>query len=124
MLPTDMSRANDSLRDSVVVLPYTGVAERQVLPRVLALELPKPDPMRGQATIRFSIPNRCHVYVSIRSVTGALVRTFLNSSLLPAYYSLTWDGCDDHGRRMAPGIYFWRLESGSKILTRKAIKID
>ena len=27
-------------------------------------------------------------------------------------------------RHLAPGVYFWRLESESTILTRKAIKID
>jgi hypothetical protein len=60
----------------------------------------------------------------VRSITGSIVRTLCNSTLQPAFYALTWDGCDDHGRRMAPGIYFWRLESGDKTLTRKAIKID
>jgi hypothetical protein len=80
--------------------------------------------MRGQATIRFSIPHRMQANVAIRSVTGALVRTLCNSSLLPAHYSLTWDGRDDHGRSAAPGVYFWRLESESTILTRKAVKIE
>ena len=123
-LPTDMNPANDSLADSVVVVTYGGVAERQILPKVLALERPRPDPMRGTATIRLSIPRRARTNVTIRSTTGALVRTLCNSALLPAFYSLTWDGRDDHGRSMAPGVYFWRLESGGKTLTRKAIKID
>jgi hypothetical protein len=57
-------------------------------------------------------------------MTGALVRTLCKSTLQPAFYYLTWDGRDDHGRRVAPGIYFWRLESEGKTLTRKAIKID
>ena len=34
------------------------------------------------------------------------------------------EGCDNTGRRVAPGIYFWRLESEATTLTRKAIKID
>jgi hypothetical protein len=124
MLPTDMNTANDSLPDSVVVAIYTGVAELQVLPGVLALERPAPDPMRGRATIRFSIPHRAQVNVTVRSTTGALVRTLCNSNLLPAFYSLTWDGRDDRGRSVAPGVYFWRLESESTTLTRKAVKID
>jgi hypothetical protein len=124
-LPTDMNRANDSLADSVVVAAYGGVAELQILPRVLALERPRPDPMRGYATIRFSIPHRAHANVTVRSVTGALVRILSDPRpLTPGTYSLTWDGCDNSGRSVAPGVYFWRLESESTILTRKAIKID
>jgi hypothetical protein len=108
-----------------VVVTYGGVAEMQILPKVLALERPRPDPMRGTATIRLSIPRRMQASVTVRSVTGALVRVLSGPQpLAPGTYSLSWDGRDDHGRRMAPGVYFWRLESQSAILTRKAIKID
>ncbi len=124
MLPTDMNRANDSLADSVIVTDDAGVAELQILPRVLALERPRPDPMRGTATIRLSIPARMQANLTVRSVTGTLVRTLCNSSLLPAIYSLSWDGRDDHGRSVAPGIYFWRLEAENKTLTRKAVKLN
>ena len=33
-------------------------------------------------------------------------------------------GAAVYNRRVAPGVYFWRLESESTTLTRKAIKID
>jgi hypothetical protein len=125
MLPSDVNQANDSLADSVVVTTSAGVAELQTVPRVLALERPRPDPMRGHATIRLSIPHRMQASVAVRSVTGALVRVLVGpQSLAPSTYTLTWDGRDDAGRSVAPGIYFWRLEAEGKTLTRKAIKID
>ena len=113
------------MQDSVTVWVHAGVAEQTGLPRVLSLDRPLPDPMRGHATIRFSIPRRAQASVNIRSATGALVRVLSSpQSLAPNTYSLTWDGRDDHGRHVAPGIYFWRLESDDATLTRKAIKID
>ena len=125
MLSTDMNPANNAIQDSVVVRVSTGIAEQTRLPAVISLERPLPDPMRGVATIRFSIPRRTRASVSIRSATGALVRILSSpQSLAPNTYSLTWDGRDDHGRRVAPGIYFWRLESDDATLTRKSIKID
>ena len=124
MLATDMNPANNAAQDSVTVGAYSGIAEQTGLPKVVALERPVPDPMRGAATIRFSIPRRARTSVSIRSATGALVRTLCNSSLLPAIYSLKWDGRDEQGRRVARGVYFWRLETDNSTLTRKAIKID
>ena len=125
MLANDMNPANDATQDSVTVGVYTGIAEQSGLPKVVALERPVPDPMTGAATIRFSIPRRAQASVTIRSATGALVRVLSGpQSLAPNTYSLTWDGCDDTGRRVAPGIYFWRLESENTTLTRKAIKID
>jgi hypothetical protein len=125
MLATDMNAANNTVQDSVTVGVYTGIADQTGLPKVSSLDRPVPDPMRGQATIRFSIPRRMQAGVTIRSATGSLVRVLSGpQSLAPNTYSLSWDGRDDAGRRVARGVYFWRLESESTTLTRKAIKID
>jgi hypothetical protein len=125
MLATDMNPANNTLQDSVTVGVYTGIAEQTGLPGVPALERPVPDPMRGVATIRFSVPRRTQASITVRSATGALVRVLSGpQSLTPDTYSLSWDGRDDMGRRVGQGVYFWRLECEGKTLTRKAVKID
>ncbi|MBN2465908.1 hypothetical protein JXD38_09850, partial [candidate division WOR-3 bacterium] len=125
MLAADMNPANDTIQDSIVVVGPVGVAEQPGLPRVLSLERPTPDPMRGHATIRFTIPCRARAGITIRSASGALVRILSSPrSLAPGSYSLNWDGHDRLGRRVGKGIYFWRLETDDATLTRKAIKID
>jgi hypothetical protein len=125
MLPTDLNPANDATQDSVFVQTYTGVAELQVLPRTLALGRPAPDPMRNWATIRFSIAHRTQANLTLRSITGSLVRVLVGpQSLAPGPYTLTWDGRDNFGCSVAPGIYFWRLEAEGKVLTRKAVKLN
>ncbi|MCX6843315.1 MAG: T9SS type A sorting domain-containing protein [candidate division WOR-3 bacterium] len=125
MLSADMNPANNTVQDSVTVGVHSGIAEQSGLPKVVALERPVPDPMTGVATIRFSIPRRAQANVSIRSASGALVRVLSGPRpLTPGTYSLTWDGRDDQGRRVAQGVYFYRLESDNTTLTRKAIKID
>jgi hypothetical protein len=125
LLSTDMNPANNARQDSVTVGIYTGVAELSELSRVLSLDRPVPDPMSGHAAIRFSLPYQAQTSVTIRSATGALVRVLSRPrSLAPGTYSLSWDGRDKHGRRVAPGIYFWRLQSETTTLTRKAVKID
>jgi hypothetical protein len=125
MLATDMNPANNTLQDSVTVGVYSGIVEQTGLSALISLERPVPDPMRRAATIRFSLPRRAQAGVSIRSATGALVRVLVGpQSLAPDTYTLTWDGRDDSGRRVAPGVYFWHLESDGATLTRKAVKID
>jgi hypothetical protein len=125
LLARDVNPANDTVHDSVVVVEYTGVAEQPRLPQILSLERPTPDPMRGYATVRFSSPHRTQASVSICSATGALVRVLSAPRLLaPNTYSLSWDGRDEQGRRVGPGVYFWRLTSGDATLTLKAVKLD
>jgi len=125
LLATDLNPANDALQDSVVVGVYTGVEEQPRLPEALSLDRVMPNPMRGQATIRFSIPRQMLASVTIRSATGALVRALSGpQSLAPGTYSLTWDGRDGQGRRVAPGVFFWRLVSDDATLARKTVKLD
>ncbi|HTW92853.1 MAG TPA: CARDB domain-containing protein [bacterium] len=124
MLAADVDAGNNASRESIVVTPYGGVAEQSGMPKVFSLERPRPDPARGLASIRFGIPHLARASVVIRSANGAVVRTLCNSALPPAYYTMTWDGRDDRGRRVAPGIYFWRFESEGTVITRKAVRID
>ena len=45
---------------------------------------------------------------------------FLTQGNLPAGPArLAWNGCDAHGRRFAPGVYFCRLSTASFVATRK-----
>jgi len=125
LLATDMNPANNTRRDSVTVGVSAGIAEQALLPGVVTLGRPVPDPMRGIATIRFSLARRTQASVTIRSATGSLQRVLVGyQSLAAGSYPFSWDGCDERGRRVAPGIYFWRLEGEATSLTRKAIKID
>ncbi len=62
--------------------------------------------------------------LSVYDVTGRVVRRFS----LPTAYSLlptkvTWDGKDEGGRMIASGIYFCRLKTQTRSITRKVLCI-
>lgn len=76
----------------------------------------EPSPFRsGQGTrIRFDLPAAGTASLELFDVSGRLVRTFSRSDQLDAgRHSLIWDGRDDHGRRLASGVYLYRLRAGS-----------
>jgi hypothetical protein len=41
----------------------------------------------------------------------------------PGRYTSTWDGLDDRGLSVGPGLYFYRLETASFRASRKAIRV-
>jgi hypothetical protein len=120
-LAGDANPDNDAVRESVVVRLPSGVEEGKGLPRVFSLDRAAPNPFGGVTQIRFGIPRPTRVRLSVYSATGALVRTLVNSSLLPAYHSLKWNGTDEAGRRVPSGIYIYRLEAGTYSATGKVL---
>ena len=120
----DENPRNDTLAGTTVVWPPSGIEEPGRLPTVFALDRALPTPFTGATTIRFSIPRRTQTSVRIYSATGTLVKTVCNSSLLPAHYSLVWDGRDDRGATVSRGVYYCRMAAGEFRAMKKLVKLD
>jgi len=83
------------------------------LPVRFALHTARPNPMRVGTVVTFDIPNPgAEVKIKIYDVGGRVVRTILDTYRPPGYYSESWDLKNTRGRRVAPGIYFCRMEAG------------
>jgi hypothetical protein len=120
-LAGDGDAANDLAADSVVVFPFTDIEERSDAPDAFGIEQVLPNPTCGRSTIHFAVPHSSHVSLNVYTATGALVTTLCNSSLLPAHYSLSWDGTDRRGRRVGTGVYLLRIEAGALTSTSKLV---
>jgi len=75
-----------------------------------------PNPFRGKTTIHYALSSMHHAVPAIRiyDAAGRCVKIFSLSaacSLLPA--AVIWNGTDDLGRSVSPGIYFIRLDTPS-----------
>lgn len=60
--------------------------------------------------------------VRIYDVKGRLVRTILEEEFLhPGNYQASWDGLDEYGAEVAPGVYYCKLQIGARSLTKRVI---
>lgn len=101
-----------------------GVKEplkKQGLSFVYELSPLRPNPARGNVTIVFEVPKKTKVTLKVYNLAGRLVRTILNEEKNPGRYRLNWQGKDDYGRLLPPGIYFLRMEGGSFRKTKKLV---
>jgi hypothetical protein len=105
--------------------PLAGVLEerRQVGPERAALEV-FPSPFHDRVTIRFpqtngGFPGSIRIY----DACGRRVKSLREASTDARSFwgSLTWDGRDDLGRRLAPGVYVLRLAQGNRALTCRLV---
>jgi len=94
----------------------------------LDLEPPYPNPLRSAAvTLPLLIPARTtqDVVVGIHDVAGRLVRRLHAGGALPAGpTTLSWDGTDDSGQRVAAGIYLVYVRSGGTTRERKLVVLQ
>jgi hypothetical protein len=89
----------------------------------LALHRASPNPSTGSTAIAFALPADGDVRLRVYDAAGRLVRTLIDGRAPAGEGLRTWDGRDDRGAPAAGGVYFFRLDSGGKTLTRKMILV-
>jgi len=74
---------------------------------------PSANPVRGPVTLRFSLPGEESPRISVHDATGRLVWGARPGRLAAGAHEVHWDLRAATGERVAPGVYFARLESAS-----------
>ncbi len=95
--------------------------EANTTPLVLRLGAAVPSPLRHAARIPLEVPEAGHVALKLYGVDGRLVRTLVDGHLNAGKIAVAWDGRSDAGLRVAPGIYFYRLEASDRQLVRRLV---
>lgn len=82
------------------------------------------NPVTGSLKLRFGIPQRTDVSLSVYDLMGRQVKRIVNSKLNPGLYNVSWKGNDNRGKSVSSGVYFLKFragESGSFKRTEKFI---
>ncbi len=91
--------------------------------RRVALEQNSPNPFNPVTTIAFAVPaiggSSVDAALAIYSVDGRLVNVLVDGPLSGGEHSVTWDGRDGSGNRVASGIYLYRLTVDGESASRK-----
>lgn len=90
------------------------------IPEGFALSQNYPNPFNPSTKIRFAVPasvgTRYGVSLQVFDVLGKEVATLVNEELRAGNYETTFDG---HG--LASGVYFYRLQAGGFVQTKKLV---
>ncbi|MBT7859431.1 MAG: T9SS type A sorting domain-containing protein [Gemmatimonadetes bacterium] len=83
-----------------------------------------PNPFNGTTIIPFTIPDAgsgedLFVTLDVYNLSGQRVISLMSGSITSGQYSITWDGRNQRGHAVSSGLYFYRLEAGSFLQTRK-----
>jgi hypothetical protein len=89
------------------------------VPTSYSLSQNYPNPFNADTHIEFTLANSGQTTLKIYNTTGQLVRTLVDGHLDAKMHKVRWDGRNESGQLIASGIYFYRLNSGNFVDTKK-----
>ncbi|MFH2035444.1 MAG: T9SS type A sorting domain-containing protein, partial [Candidatus Zixiibacteriota bacterium] len=96
------------------VLDIDDDNDNNLLPRGYYLSQNHPNPFNPMTAIEFTISVSSNVKLEIFNVSGQKIATLVDRFFEAGTYSLDWNGS-----RVASGIYFYKIEAGSFVETKK-----
>jgi len=78
-----------------------------------------PNPFNPSTNIAFYLPMSQQVSLEIFNVLGQKIRTLFSGFLPAGSHNYRWNGRNDQGKKVPAGVYFYRLQSSEKEMTKK-----
>lgn len=101
---------------------YSDIIEVEVLsPNVFSLEQNYPNPYNPSTTIRYEIPEQSFVTIKVYDVLGNEIATLVNEEKPAGSYEVEFNIYSDEGQNLVSGVYFYKLQVGNFIQTKKMV---
>ncbi len=111
----------DNESDAATIASPTTTPDGNVMAVTFALHAARPNPFRTETAIAFDLPKRNDLRLGIFDATGRQVRVMIAASYPAGRHRVVWDGTNQLGWRMAPGIYFVRIAGESFEASRRLV---
>jgi hypothetical protein len=108
----------------VKVNPETGVGfEENLEPQLYDLNN-YPNPFSKSTVISYQLTESSKITLKIYNISGQEIRTLVNKNQAEGMHSVVWDGTDNLGNRVKPGVYCYQLSiDGKTKLVNKCLMI-
>ena len=109
-------------RGSVVPVKIVAQEEKKGLPpESFSLSQNYPNPFNPQTQIVYALPRECHVKVTIFNLLGQRVKVLVDKYQKAGFKRVYWDGKDERGVEVASGIYFYKIQAGDFVQSKKMV---
>ena len=91
------------------------------LPDRYGLKQNTPNPFNPSTAIGYQLPEAGRVRLVVYNLLGQEVRVLVDERMEAGSFTATWDGADASGRRVASGVYLYRMQAGRFSDTRRML---
>jgi hypothetical protein len=96
--------------------PVTDVTDEKPIPTEFELFQNYPNPFNNSSVIKYSLPTSSKVIIKVFDIMGTEIETLINEEKPSGTYEITWNATN-----LPSGVYFYRIQSGNFIDTKKMI---
>ena len=89
------------------------------LPTKFELEQNYPNPFSSSTSISYKLADQSNISVKIYNVLGQVIKEFRAGTQGAGIHGIVWDGTNNFGRKVIPGVYFCRLQTYNQTAIRK-----
>lgn len=82
-----------------------------------------PNPFNPNTKIRFDLPKKSSVKLTVYNVLGQRVSTLFDGEKPAGKYEADWDGTSQTGVKVSSGMYFYKLEADGFVATKKMLLV-
>jgi hypothetical protein len=112
-------------RSSFGIARWDGLADEPELPEIVTFETGVPNPFRRSTTMAYLLGAGARVRAAVLDLGGREIAVLDEGQRAPGIHSLTWDGLDDRGRLVRPGVYLVRARiEGSPDRIWRVIRLE
>ena len=95
--------------------------EENGIPSSFALHDNYPNPFNPKTQIRFNLPQRNDVNITIYNMLGQKVKVFSMINTPAGTHSITWNAANQNGQPLSAGVYLYQMISKDFVQTRKMV---
>ena len=123
------SSITSSFTETEMEIDYVRVYEASTLsnkaeetvPDHLSLLQNYPNPFNPVTTLRYELSQESFVKITIYDMLGNVVNNLVNRNQRMGYKSVQWNATNDQGQPVSTGLYFYTIQAGDFIQTKKML---
>ena len=117
--PNDL--ANLNFQNYIYVSNTILGSNYENMPNQYLLHQNYPNPFNPITTLRYNVPEKILVSISIFDISGNLIKMLVNEVKSAGFYSARWDAINEKGLPISAGVYFYKIQAGNFVDTKKMI---
>ncbi len=113
------SGSNTMVKTNYIIVDHpTSIDDMAWIPEKFDLLPNYPNPFNPQTTIRFAVPQKSFVNITIFDINGKLVQNLFSGTKNPGNYAITWNAAG-----FSSGMYFIKMDTDAYSSVRKCILV-